>query len=307
MRAVVVALCILASRIASAQVAAPLVDDRPAEPGAVAAGAELVDAGTVLGENNKYELALGKFLVAAAEHPSATHDCYVALAYVRIGRLTLARLWLDAAHHRGDALPVWCAGKISDELSRALETRGFVEVSVAVEPNDAEVWIDEGHFRGGRAVWLPPGTIEVRAEASGYVPHREQVTAAAGARVAIQLSRAAPLVPDAKITRPAPRASRTGAWISTLGGGALLAGGAVFHVLAVRTRDEANGVLATSPRFATLDERFVRERAVAVAGYTIGAGAVALGIWLFTRERTESRVGVAASPHEVAVTWSWTR
>lgn len=303
MRALVVAM-ILTVRAAAAQVAAPIVDDRPAAPGAVDAGRALVEAGTLLGEDNKYELALGKFLLAAGEHPSATHDCFVALAYLRIGRLTLARLWIDASVRRGDERPIWCATKIADELSRALEMRGFVEVTFAVEPADAEVWVADSQFRGGRSVWSPPGPIEVRAEAAGYEPRRQSATAKAGARISLVLERPtpAPLAPS-----PRPRRSPA-AWISLIGGGAALAGGAVFHVLAVRTRDEANGELQSSARFGTLDDRFVRQRAIAIAGYAVGGAALAVGVWLFTRERaSEPHASLVIEPGQIGFAWSWVR
>lgn len=302
MRALVV--MVITARVASAQIAAPIVvDDRPAAADAVEAGRALVEEGTLLGEDNKYELALQKFLRAAGEHPSATHDCFVALAYLRIGRLTLARLWLDASIRRGDARPIWCTSKIADELAGALETRGFVEVTFAVEPRDAEIWVGENQFRGGRAVWLPPGPVEVRAEAAGYTPGRHSAVVTAGARISIVLERS----PSPTTPSPRPRASAA-AWISVIGGGAAITGGAIFHVLAVRTRDDANGQLQSSARFATLDDRFVRQRAIAITGYALGATALAVGVWLFTRERAiEPRAGVVIKPGEIGVTWSWVR
>jgi len=310
MRTAVVALTgVLAyASTARAQADVPLVDDRRAAPGALEAGKALVADGTVLGEHNKYELALGKFLVAASEYPSATHDCYVALSYLRIGRLTLARLWLDAAGRRGDTRPSWCATTVPDELARALTTRGFVEVTVTVDPDDAEVWAGDAHFRGSRAVWLPPGEVELRAARDGRKPARRMGMAAPGARLALALERVAVPVD----LRPSPSAAygwSRRAWLVLAGGGVALAAGGVFHVLAARTRAQANGVPTTSAEFATLDARFGRERALAIGGYAVGAAVATLGVWFAIRDRHDAtpRVGLGADRSSVVLTWSWTR
>jgi hypothetical protein len=274
------AVVLVAIALARAAVAQPLVDDRPAEPGAVEAAAAVVAEGTALGEANKYELALGKFLVAAEAHPSATHDCLVALAYLRIGRLTLARLWLDAAGRRGDPRPAWCAGTIAAELAAALEIRSFVAVTFTVEPDDAEVWAGDAHFRGGREVWLPPGEVEVRAERDGREPVRTTVTAASELRVELVLEEARGTT--VRFDEPPPAAPRRPrwTWAPVAVGVAALATGGVFHALAYRTRDQAMGLPASSPEFDALDREFLRERAIAIGGYAIGAVAISIGVWL---------------------------
>lgn len=304
MRPSLVLAVLVAARVA---VAEPMLAPGKAAPDATTAGAALIEEGARLGEANKYELALTKFLPVATAHPSATHDCYVALAYLRIGRLTLARLWLDAAETRGDARPAWCTGAIAKELAAALATRGFVEIHVAVEPADAEVTLADAHFRGGRAVWLPPGELEVSADLARHRPARRTVVVAAGLEVALALAPEVvserPLEPRLP---PRPR-SRTPAWIATIAGGAALVTGATFHVLAARTRGDANDLPMTSAEFQTLDDRFGRERAIAIGGYVVGAAALGVGLYLFTRHGDDAApLAVGIGANAVTATWSAT-
>lgn len=307
---VVIVTVISLVRGALAQPSDVAVDDRRAPPDALKAGAADVEAGTALGEQNKYELALGKFLSVANAYPSATHDCYVALSYLRIGRLTLARLWFDAADRRGDPRPVWCKQAVGTELAAALATRGFVEVPVKLTPEDAEAWVGEAHFTGSRKVWLPPGATEVRAEQAGYTPVRRTVTAAAGEPVELVLV----TEPGAPAEPPRPVGSHHGrkaAWVVLGGGGAALVAGAVFHVLAARTRTAANNEPTGTPRFDELDRRFVRERGIALGGYALGAAGVAVGLWLVRRGHdtpsAPSGLALGIDREAVFVTWSGVR
>ncbi len=303
--------CLLgaASAVAAAQ-PAPIVDDRPATPGAIEAGAVLVAEGTALGGQNRYEQALTRFLVAADRHPSATHDCLVALAYARIGRLTPARLWLDAAARRGDVRPPWCASTLVDDVTAQLATRGFVAIEVVVTPADAEVWIgDDVHVRGGRTIWLPPGEVAVRAQRTGHQPVERRDPVVAGARLVLDLP-AIVATPDRPVrAAPPPSASRSRLpWLVAGAGGAALIAGGVFHALAAGTRADANAESPASGSFATLDARFVQQRAVALSLYGAGAVGVGVGLWLATRSGDEPQrgAGLTVGRGGGAVTWSGT-
>ncbi len=172
MRTLVLIVAIVAGASAAAA-AAPQPDDAPltegaAAAGAVAGGAALIAEGEALGKAGKYEVALARFRAAAAAFPSATHDCYVALTYFRLGGLTAARLYLDSAGRRGDEVPGWCSGRLEDQLTAELARRGYVAVDIAVTPADAVVSAGEVRVVGGRRTWLPPGPIAVTAERAGY-------------------------------------------------------------------------------------------------------------------------------------------
>jgi tetratricopeptide (TPR) repeat protein len=282
---------------------APLADG-PAVAGAVAAGAALRAEGDALGKAGKYELALARFRAAAGQFPSATHDCYVALTYFRLGGLTAARAYLDSAHRRGDEVPGWCAGRLEDQLTAELARRAYLAVAVTVTPADAIVAIGDLRVRGGRQVWLAPGPVTVTSARAGFDPQRQDATIPAtaparGVAIALHLARHV----DAPVHhRP---------WLAygaLAVGGALAAGGAVMHATALDTRAAAQQFYAKDPRFAPLDARFQLQRALALGGYAAGAVAIAAGVYLLIRARgAEHPLAVAVGPASVlvSVTGGW--
>ncbi len=305
MRTLVLIVAIVAGASAAAA-AAPQPDDAPltegaAAAGAVAGGAALIAEGEALGKAGKYEVALARFRAAAAAFPSATHDCYVALTYFRLGGLTAARLYLDSAGRRGDEVPGWCSGRLEDQLTAELARRGYVAVDIAVTPADAVVSAGEVRVVGGRRTWLPPGPIAVTAERAGYERATEDAAIPASAPasgVAITL----------RLRRPVVRVARHRPWLAyatIVGGVALAAGGAAFHAAAVEQRDQANRFYADDPRFAPLDTRFQRDRALALGGYVAGAAVITAGVYLIVRSRRRAPIEVALAPGRVVVSSAW--
>ncbi|MCE9579201.1 MAG: hypothetical protein K8W52_39120 [Deltaproteobacteria bacterium] len=306
MRTLVLVVAIVAGASAPAA-AAPQPDDAPladgaAAQGAVASGAALIAEGEALGKAGKYEVALARFREAARAFPSATHDCYVALTYFRLGGLTAARLYLDSAHRRGDEVPGWCSGRLEDQLGAELARRGYVAVDIAVKPADAIVSTGDVRVVGGRRTWLPPGPIAVTAERAGYERATQDAAIpasapASGVAITLQLRR-----PVVHVT---PH-RRWLAYATIVGGVALAAGGAAFHAAAIDQRDQANRFYADDPRFAPFDRQFQRDRALAIGGYVAGAAVITAGVYLVVRShRASPPVEVALAPDRVMVSTTW--
>jgi hypothetical protein len=290
--------------------AEPIVDG-PAAPGAVEQGRALIKEGEALALEGKLEQALVRFLEAASRFPSARHDCYAALGSFRLGRLTAARLHLDVARHRGDALPDWCAQTLPGKLGAELTRRGYLRVAVKVTPAEAVVRVGDAEFAGGRDVWLPPGEAAFEARHEGFAPfaHGERI-ASEGQLVDVELSAVVPAPAQvAAAAAPPPEASvrdtptaapdhgwRTAGIALITGGGAALAAGVIFHVRAGSLHDQANDLFTDDPRYAATVSDFETARALAIGGYVVGAAAVAVGIGLLWHRSPRSRATVSMTP-----------
>jgi hypothetical protein len=332
---IALAFLMLVAGPASAQVEP--VRGGPAVKGAVAAGASAVAEGVTLGKAGKYEIALGRFEEAARQFPSATHECYVALANLRIGRLTHARLHMDIGDERGDQVPAWCGRDLRKELDAQLEKRGFAPVTIKVEPDDAVVAVGDLRMIGGRTLWLPPGPVTVSAGRAGYgdeqvqgrVPERESEsdTVITVLLRYVTVEPVKPLEPEpverqpgapveaegtpetkVEIAAAPPPGRPLAGWILTGVGAAAVGVGVWFHVAAADTRSRADELATTDPDFAALDSDFSRQRAFAIGGYAVGAVAIGVGTYLLLRPREgrrPARAGLQVGARGALVVLGW--
>ena len=194
MRRILAITVLLAGHVAGAEVFEP----GPEAPGAVDAAAADVAAAVKLGKNTatKWD-ALFKFQAIARQHPAALHDCYLALAFLRVEDVTHAKLAWDRAAIRGGTRPAWCTGDLAHQLDKALADR-YVELVLDVTPKDAVVAIDNVEVRNMTSVWLeclascrdPESTTKhhVTIDAPGFVrDDRELRLAPPVTRVAVVL------------------------------------------------------------------------------------------------------------------------
>ncbi|HVK77569.1 MAG TPA: hypothetical protein VM734_29900 [Kofleriaceae bacterium] len=312
-------------------------------------GAKDVEAAQKLARAKKFAEAVAILERVARAHPSSAHDCNLALAYLRAGDLTRAQLVWDLARLRTSTPPAWCTSSLAGELATALRDRSYVPLTINVTPADAVVRIGGVAVRSLYVVWLPAGTHAIAASAPGMIDQSTQVAVAPpSARITIVLesppvdpppvdpppvepidaavaepttpvdAAAAPppapidaavaVPPRYQVPTPAP-GSYTPAWIG-LGVGAV-AGltGAIFHVKAAGTREDANRLQNDTLEFQDARDRFGTQRALAIGGYAVSG--VALGFaawWLLERADaapTRTRVGLRLGDDGAMVTAEW--
>jgi hypothetical protein len=259
--------------------------------------------------------AIALFKEARAIDDRAEYLCNIGYAYQLLAELPRAHLFLSECLVRGAAMDVGVAAAYRTRLAdveNALRSGGFAPIDVTVTPRGAEVgasvFATDETAPGPRVLWLPPGHHTITATAPGHEPRSIDVDVAGTARHAVSIELAPVLPPiTGPVTAPPPAAetwqivdgpppNRRPALIAFAGGGVALAAGGVFHVLALRTRDD----IAANYRFAgpARDGREATWR-TQVTGMTIGygVGVVAVGVGAFLWWRS----GRAAAPMRVPI------
>ena len=189
-----------------------VIEPGPEAPGAVTAAASEVAKAVKLGKDpkSKWE-ALFAFSEISRRWPAALHDCYYALANLRVGYVSRAHSVWEVSALRGTPRPAWCTGDFAKQLAKAMTAGKFVEITIDVTPRDAIVSFNgEIAVRNLPSVWWScaycgdpgsPMSFQVAAEAPGYVTdaHGTVTLTPTGAHVAIVLQRERP--PDAGVTK----------------------------------------------------------------------------------------------------------
>jgi hypothetical protein len=221
----------------------------------------------------------------------------------------------------------------SDEPRRQARARAALEklererlgvLSIRCEPDDAEV---EVQGIGARtcpvSLRVLAGAYELEVRRAGYATRRFRYEVVAGTRTEASPA-LAPMVaptpaPVSPIVVPAPASvapvaviepeiaeAATRPWlpIALMGaGGALIATGAVFHGIAVGSRDEA----AHAPPGPEREDRtstFETQRGLALGGYALGAIAAGVGAWLYFSGQVEGpSAGLTSTLN--GLVWSW--
>ncbi|MCE9574903.1 MAG: hypothetical protein K8W52_17265, partial [Deltaproteobacteria bacterium] len=87
-------------------------------------------------------------------------------------------------------------------------------------------------------------------------------------------------------------------WPVYAAGGAAVIGlgvGAILHGRALATKDRANALVRGTDAFASERSRFGTQRAIAITGYALGAAAIGVAVWQWTRihrDRAPADLGV---------------
>jgi len=271
------------------------------------ASAQPVDAGSLVEEGKRLAKAgqlaeaLDRFQRARRTAPSADNDCLLALAYRRLDRLAEAFRFIDEAARDGGTPPRWCGDDLRREVEGALRAGTFAPVELGVSPAGALVTVsafaDEDPVKVGpapRTLWVPLGVWELTASADGHraerVTLKVQTTAPQPVRIALErqgVPEALPALrppPAAEPARDAGGSVDLWPWVALGGGAASTLAGVFFHTQASGTRSEAER-LPPGMDFNDRASTFDKQRAGAIAGYTVGAAAIALGLWLLLRDR----------------------
>ncbi len=327
------ALAVLASAGGIARADDPVKAREVAERG-VAAASE----GRRTGNAAKFTEAVALFKEAFALHPDPEYQCSIGIAYRDLKDPARAHLYLGrciartTAPDRKEAL-----AKVQAKLEADLRAT-HVPVDVVVDPPGAQVtvstWADDP-FAAPWLVWLPPGAHTLDATASGYQPGNQQIEIKAGAArqtVSIALTRPVVAPVDPPPDQPPPdkgppddggagamqppdpprddggRPSRLPGKLLIGGGAVLLAGGALFHALAVGNIGDLDA-LAGDPRRPAKVSTIEKQRAAAIGLYAGGAAAVGIGLWLTLRtpERSSAVTVAPLAEGGAMLVWSTER
>lgn len=266
------------------------------------------------GDRKKLEEAARLFKEAYRLDGSPLMECDLGLALHYLGEDGRAHARLTSCMPRLAALgadKVAAYRGIEDEVNAALRT-GHVAVDIVTTPPGAIVTISafpaDETVLAPTLVWLQPGKHELSAHLDGHVDAtfavdltENDVATHARKEWRVRLeakeggggdagggggSEAVPPVVDA----PRPR-SKTTAYATLAGGGVLLAGGAVVHVLG---RDVRSDLAALSGD--AYDEKLktwqTYQRAT-IGLYATGAVVTGVGVWLYLRAKTPAPVTIS--------------
>jgi hypothetical protein len=179
------------------------------------------------------------------------------LAVGRVGKIPsgyrLNVLWLgsrpqtDRVFGQRDVADLGALIEVMSEVAQWILREEDAALTVTVVPEDAQVFVNGVLQKGGVAVAVAPGKVEVRCTHPQYAEKVETVTCASGVQCAVQMSLAGagkvlvPVKPDEGTVSPDKRSSLL-PWVYVLGGVAVVsAGGSVFFysVMSGKSRDIA--------------------------------------------------------------------
>jgi hypothetical protein len=309
------ALAVLVGSAASSQ-AQPAPSPTPAP--ASTSASELAERGRLLAQawlkshdaNKLTEAtALFKQSLALADDPKV--ECDLGLALFYLGQPARAQARMTRCLPRlAAANPdrVVRYREVEPEIAAAV-ARDHVPIDIVTTPPDAVISIDtfpdDETLIAPTRVWLPVGRHTLRAQLDGRADATwsTEVTEA-DARDPAPRSWRATLRPATTPTSPArPRRSRTPAYVTLGAAGALLAGGAVVHVLGRDVRSEL-ATLSGDAYDDKLDTWHLYQRST-IGLYAAGAIAAGVGTWLWLRARPlPVTVGPAGADGGVMVWWT---
>ena len=276
-----------------------------AEPSAAERAREVAIRGTQAAEAGDLAGAIARFKEARALDDRAEYLCNIGYAYQLAGELPRAHLFLSECLVRAAAMDPGVATAFRARLADvegALRAGGFAPVDVTVSPRGAAVgssaFAADETAPGPRLVWLPPGRHHITASAPGHAPGAIELDVTGSGRHAASIELApqrreatpphvAPR-PDPEPRDPAvtaaPGRDRTPAIAVLAGGGVAVAAGGVFHVLALRTRDDIAAHHPFEGPERDAREATWRTQVTGMAiGYGVGAVAIGVGAYLWWR------------------------
>lgn len=292
------------------------------------------------GKAGDFAGAIAAFKAAHKLRAKPVLICNVGLAYKHWGRLPQAELFLSRCDAEPPARRAASFRKYLAETRTKLAAGSFARLRITSKPAGATVRVSgfapDETFQTPRTIWLAFGEHELRVSKDGYKPHVERVslTQSGQREVVVELKRPPPpvkveprpekpppvrrIVADKQPVPPKPvRASRV-PLVITAAGLALLAGGGVGHFFAARARDAASSADPTPPGAGNSEyeqnlQTFRSRRTIAVGLYAAGGVALAVGVYLYARNRgaTRERPSVAltpfATPSSAGVSFVWMR
>lgn len=275
----------------------------------------LVKQGAALGKAKHYAEALADFKRAEAEFPQAEHDCWIAITYFRMQRLSQAEYFLDRCQQRAHGTPnlPWFAVARA-RLSQALAKGGYAPVSVETRPEGASLrapgFAPDERLTTPVTLWLAPGkhSFAIESSSGDRVERLVAVEPSQPTTLRVDLARAPeprpqPKMPPApsaaavktqpparvaapvRVTRSASSSHSPWSWIAVGGGAAAALAGGVFHYLGYEARKRASDTNSLKV-YNTNKSELETDRALAFSLYAVGAVAIGTGIYLFSGDDT---------------------
>lgn len=282
---------------------------------------ERVAKGEDLAKQGKWTEAIENFKAADKLEQRAKHACLIALTYIRRELWPQAEVFLTVCHERanaGDPVPDWVP-LAEQQLKERLAKARVAPVQITVKPealaSQAAIAVssfEPDELFAPRTIHLARGTHLITATLPGREPTQVtiEITDAAPREIVLDFDFKQTPIPSAPAPARTAKASKL-PLIVMAAGGAILLGGAGYHVLVFKgTRDD----LASENDPAKYDEladEFDSQRTTTIALYGVGAAVLATGAvlryTLFKNPERAPRVGAGVTRGGGMVVMEWSR
>lgn len=241
----------------------------------------LVRQGEKLGREGKFREALKVFHLAEKQSPKAVHDCYIAVAHMRLDELTAARYFLDRCSSRASgASPIEWYQAARTELAE--KTKGFGRLEISSSVADVRVALKPTigiSVTAPVTLWVEPGRYRVlgTSEEAGVEP--TATTVKTGVVRMIRLNAVPKNTPRA--TEPMAGGSSQRTWGYVAIGGSVLAGALGYYAQtkAYDARDRTKEPLS-QPDYDDAVSDVKRNEVIAYSLYGVAAAGLAAATYL---------------------------
>lgn len=279
---------------------------------------QLQSEGNALAKDRYYEAAIAKFKEGQRLVRTWMRTCNIGMIYQQMGKLPQAELFLRQCKRASKGqLPAAVVKRIDGlvtKLRAGPYARVVIDGTAGMRIRPLAFPVDET-VGAGEPVWLALGTQRLTASKPGMsdqtitveltqrgtlVRRQLELTPRLSAKVEPPPVKPLPPTSVGSDDRAAPRSR--GSLMITGGGVLLLAAGGVFHALAVRSRDRAEGLPAMPPgvpypAYDSEVDTFEKQRAAAIGFYAAGAVVTGVGLFLMMRSgKARRRPVVSATP-----------
>jgi hypothetical protein len=251
-----------------------------------------VIAGEELAKQGRLTEAIESFKAADKLEKRAKHACLIALAYIRRELWPQAEIFLTMCHERanaGDPVPDWvplAEQQLKERLTKAKVAA--VKIRVAPESLASQAMIAVSSFEpdelfAPRTVHLTRGKHLITATVDGRKPAQTtiEITDDSPREVVVDFDAKETIAAAPPPRKPTPKPGPSKVPLAIIAaGGAMLVGGAAFHVLAFKpARDDL--AATTDPReYDRLEGTFDSRRTATIALYAAGGITLVTGLVL---------------------------
>ncbi len=285
--------------------------------------AERVTKGEELAKQGKWTEAIENFKAADKVQKRAKHACLIALAYIRRELWPQAEVFLTVCHERSSAsepIPDWvplAEQQLKDRLAKAK----VASVQILVKPEGLASQIAVSSFEpdelfAPRAIHLPRGKHLITATVEGREPAQQtiEIVDDSPREVVIDFDVKQAPIPAAPTKLVTKRPSKVPLIVTSIGG-AIVFGGAGYHLFAFRSTRDKLATASTNGDQVAYDElsgKFNSQRATTIALYSVGAAVVVTGMVLrYTLYKGQPerapRVGAGVTRGGGMVVMEWNR
>lgn len=261
-----------------------------ATPAFADGASDRVAKGEDLAKQGKWTEAIENFKAADKLEKRAKHACLIALAYIRRELWPQAEVFLTVCHERSGAsepMPDWVP-LAEQQLKERLTKAKVASVQIRVKPDGlaSQAAIAVSSFEpdelfAPRAIHLPRGKHLITATVEGREPAQQtiEIVDDSPREVVIDFEVKQQPIPVAPARPVGPKASKVPLIVTALGG-AIMLGGAGYHLFAFKPARDDLSKAETGPAYDDLVDDFSSARTTTIALYGVGAAVIATGIVL---------------------------